>query len=177
MKPLSSTHRSRLQRRSQRASYDRELVNRVLDEGLVCHVAFVVDGEPVVLPTTYARVGDLLYLHGAAASRMLTTLCSGAPCCVTVTLLDGLVLARSVFHHSMNYRSVVLFGPAREVTDESERRLALDAIVEHVVPGRSECARSPTASELAATRVVALPISEGSTSSQDRRGRHRRRDA
>jgi nitroimidazol reductase NimA-like FMN-containing flavoprotein (pyridoxamine 5'-phosphate oxidase superfamily)/GNAT superfamily N-acetyltransferase len=159
---LSATHRSRVRRLKKRGSHDRELVHRVLDEGFVCHVGFVVDGEPYVLPTAYGRDGDTLYLHGAAASRMLQVLGSGARACVTVTLIDGLVLARSAFHHSMNYRSVVLFGPAREVTDPSEKARALDAIVDHIVPGRTAHARAPNAAELAGTKVVALAIDEGS---------------
>lgn len=162
MTELSATHRSRVRRLKKRGSYDREFVHRVLDEGFVCHVGFVVDGEPYVLPTAYGRDRDTLYLHGAAASRMLQVLGSGARACVTVTLIDGLVLARSAFHHSMNYRSVVLFGPAREVTDPSEKARALDAIVDHIVPGRSAHARAPNAVELSGTKVVALAIDEGS---------------
>jgi nitroimidazol reductase NimA-like FMN-containing flavoprotein (pyridoxamine 5'-phosphate oxidase superfamily)/GNAT superfamily N-acetyltransferase len=160
--PLTATGRSQVRRLKKRSSYDRALVHRVLDEGFVCHVGFVVDGEPYVLPTAYGRDGDTLYLHGAAASRMLHVLGSGAPACVTVTLVDGLVLARSAFHHSMNYRSVVLFGPAREVTNPGEKARALDAIVEHIVPGRTAHARAPNAAELSGTKVVALAIDEGS---------------
>lgn len=162
MTTLSLTGRSRLRRHRERGSHDRALAHRILDEGLICHVGFVVDGEPVVLPTAYGRIGDFVYLHGAAASRMLQLLGAGARVCLTVTLVDGLVLARSAFHHSMNYRSLVLFGPAREVTDPDERRRALDAIVEHVVLGRTPAVRAPNAPELARTRVVAVPIDEGS---------------
>jgi uncharacterized protein len=162
MTSLEATDRSRVRRREQRASYDRELVHRILDEALVCQVAFAVGEQPFVLPTNHGRLGDTLYLHGAVASRMLSVLAGGIPVCVTVTLLDGLVLARSAFHHSMNYRSVVLFGNARKVTDPDEIRSALEAIVEHVVPGRSRHARPPSDAELAATSVVALPIDEGS---------------
>lgn len=159
---LSSTHRSRARRLKKRASYDRALVHAILDEALVCHVAFVIDGEPFVIPTTHARVGDTLYVHGAATSRMLDVLGGGARISVAVTLLDGLVLARSAFHHSMNYRSVVLFGAARDVTHPDERARALDAIVDHVVPGRSQHVRAPNRAELAGTRVIALDIDEGS---------------
>jgi uncharacterized protein len=162
MTSLEATHRSRVRRREQRGSYDRELVHRILDEALVCQVAFAIGEQPFVLPTCHGRLGDTLYLHGAVASRMLSALAAGIPVSVTVTLLDGLVLARSAFHHSMNYRSVVLFGTAHQVTDPEQRRRALQAIVEHVVPGRSAHARAPTAAELAATTVVALPIDEGS---------------
>jgi nitroimidazol reductase NimA-like FMN-containing flavoprotein (pyridoxamine 5'-phosphate oxidase superfamily) len=145
-----------------RAAYEREIVYGILDEGLVCHVGFVVDGEPFVIPTAYGRDGDLLYLHGSPASRMLRGLQQGLPLCVTVTLLDGLVLARSAFHHSMNYRSAVVVGRAREVTDAEERLRALRAVVEHVVPGRWPDARRPDVKELAQTLVLALPIEEAS---------------
>src|SRR5207244_3797363 len=134
----------------------------ILDEGLVCHLGFVHDGHPFVLPTTYARVDDALYLHGSAASRMLRGLRDGIPVCVTVTLLDGLVLARSAFHHSMNYRSVVILGVATEVTDGAERLQALEAIVEHVNPGRWAQVRPPNERELKATMVLRLPIAEAS---------------
>src|SRR5437870_6604043 len=133
---LSPSERTRVRRLPARASYEPATIDAILDEGLVCHVGFVHDGQPFVLPTTYARVGDALYLHGSAASRMLRGLREGLPVCVTVTLLDGLVLARSAFHHSMNYRSVVILGVAAEVTDAAERLGALEAIVEHVNPGR-----------------------------------------
>lgn len=130
------TERTRLKRLPARASYERESVYGILDEGLVCHVGFVVNGEPVVIPTGYGRAGDTLYIHGSAASRMLRTLAGGVGVCVTVTLLDGLVLARSAFHHSMNYRSVVVFGKASVVEDAEEKVEALRAITEHIVPGR-----------------------------------------
>ena len=125
---IEPTERTRLRRLPQRAAYDRATVDAILDEGLMCHVGFAVDGQPYVMPTTYARVGDRLYVHGSAASRMLRTLADGVPVCVTVTLLDGLVLARSAFHHSMNYRSVVVLGTATQVTDEGRtaRRAAGD---------------------------------------------------
>jgi len=159
---LASTPRSRVRRQPKRGSHDRELIHRILDEGLVCHVGFVHEGQPVVIPTAYARSDDELYLHGAVANRMLGALAGGGPACVTVTLLDGLVLARSAFHHSMNYRSVVLFGIAREVTDPDEKARALDALVDHVAPGRVRHARASSPRELAVTRIVAFPISEGS---------------
>jgi nitroimidazol reductase NimA-like FMN-containing flavoprotein (pyridoxamine 5'-phosphate oxidase superfamily) len=156
------SERTRVRRRPARGAYDREVIDAILDEGLVCHVGFVHDGQPYVVPTTYARVGDLLYVHGAAASRMLRVLAEGVPVCVTVTLLDGLVLARSAFHHSMNYRSVVVLGVAAEVIDEAERLRALRAIVEHVVPGRWPVVRPPTSQELRATSVLRLPLAEAS---------------
>ena len=134
----------------------------MLDEGLVCHVGFVSEGQPFVVPSAYARLGDRLIIHGSAASRMLKALASGAPACVTVTLLDGLVLARSSFHHSMNYRSVVVVGKAEEIVLPAEKRRALDAIVEHIVPGRTAEVRPPSDKELRGTRVVALPIDEAS---------------
>jgi nitroimidazol reductase NimA-like FMN-containing flavoprotein (pyridoxamine 5'-phosphate oxidase superfamily) len=151
-----------VRRLPERARYDRATVDSILDEGFVCHVGFVDRGSPVVIPTAYARVGDVLYLHGAQANAALRSVASGEPACVTVTLLDGLVLARSAFHHSINYRSVVIFGKASEVTDLDEKRRAVDAIVEHIVPGRSADARNPTEAELRATRVVRMPIDEAS---------------
>ncbi len=151
-----------MRRLPDRARYDRETIHAILDEGLVCHVGFVDGGQPFVIPSAYARVGDRLVVHGSAASRMVKALASGAPACVTVTLLDGLVLARSGFHHSMNFRSVVVVGTATEVTDPTEKRRALDAIVEHVVPGRVGSLRPPSENELRATRLVALPLDEAS---------------
>jgi uncharacterized protein len=154
--------RVRVRRLAERGHYERSTINSILDEGLVCHVGFGESGSPVVIPMAYARTGDLIYLHGAVGNAVLRTLATGAPACVTVTLVDGLVLARSAFHHSLNYRSVVIFGSATEVTDIEEKRVALTAIVEHIVPGRSVDARSPTDGELRATRVVSLSISEAS---------------
>jgi hypothetical protein len=151
-----------VRRRSERGRYDRETIHAILDEGLVCCVAFVADGQPFAIPTAYARVGETLYLHGSPASRMLQGLAEGIPVCATVTLLDGIVLARSAFHHSMNYRSVVVLGRARAVQDAGERLLALRALVEHVAPGRFGDARGPSARELAQTSVLALPIAEAS---------------
>ncbi|MBO9539741.1 pyridoxamine 5'-phosphate oxidase family protein [bacterium] len=156
------TERSTIKRRAKRAAYDREVVHAILDEGLVGHVGFVADGQPFVIPMAYARIDETLYLHGAAASRLLRTLRAGADVCLSVTLLDGLVLARSAFHHSMNYRSVVVFGQASLVEDESAKREALRALTEHLTPGRWEVARQPSSAELAGTMVLALPIAEAS---------------
>jgi hypothetical protein len=156
------TGRSTLRRRRERGSYDRLTIDRILEEGLVCHVGFVVDGRPVVLPTAYGRSGDVLYVHGAAANAMLQALALGRQACVTVTLLDGLVLSRSAFHHSMNYRSVVLFGVATRVDDDDEKQRGVEAVIEHVLPGRTADARPPTPEELRSTLVVRFPISEGS---------------
>ncbi|MBH5333742.1 pyridoxamine 5'-phosphate oxidase family protein [Streptomyces pactum] len=145
-----------------RARYDRELVHAILDAEYVCHLGFVRDGAPVVLPTLYGRVGERLYLHGSTGSRPLRAAGDdpGLPVCVTVTHVDGLVLARSAFHHSINYRSVVVHGTARQVTDEAECRAALDALVDHVVPGRSADSRPASAKELAATAVIRLDLEE-----------------
>jgi nitroimidazol reductase NimA-like FMN-containing flavoprotein (pyridoxamine 5'-phosphate oxidase superfamily) len=156
------TPRSTVRRKKERGSYEREAIDRILAEGLICHIGFVVDDRPVVLPTAYGRGDDILYFHGAAANAMFRALAQGAPACVTVTLVDGLVLSRAAFHHSMNYRSVVLFGEASRVDDEDEKRSAVDAVLEHIVPGRGADARPPTAEELRATLVVRFPISEGS---------------
>ncbi|MER6736159.1 pyridoxamine 5'-phosphate oxidase family protein [Streptomyces puniciscabiei] len=150
-------------RSADRASYDRELVHAILDEGYVCHLGFVRDGAPVVLPTLYGRVGERLYVHGSTGSRPLRMTGEtdpGLPVCLTVTHVDGLVLARSAFHHSINYRSVVVHGIARQVTDPEERRLALDALVDHVVPGRAADSRPASKKELAATAVIRLDLDE-----------------
>jgi nitroimidazol reductase NimA-like FMN-containing flavoprotein (pyridoxamine 5'-phosphate oxidase superfamily) len=159
---MTPTARTQVKRLPKRGQYDRETVNQILDEGFICHVGFVQDGSPVVIPTGYARSGDRLYIHGSAASRMLRALDRGVEVCVTVTLLDGLVLARSAFHHSMNYRSVMIFGIAKAVTEEPEKTEALRLFTEHVVPGRWEQIRWPTAQELKATTVLSLPIEEAS---------------
>lgn len=156
------SERTRVRRVPQRGVYDRATIEAILDEGLVCHVGFVVEGQPYVIPTNYGRVGDRLYLHGSPASRMLRSLRDGLPVCVTVTLLDGLVLARSAYHHSMNYRSVVVLGTAVEVTDPAERLLGLEAVSEHVLRGRWAEVRPPSDKELRATMVLRLPISEAS---------------
>ncbi|MEV7795283.1 pyridoxamine 5'-phosphate oxidase family protein [Streptomyces sp. NPDC087512] len=150
-------------RSPERASYDRELVHAILDEGYVCHLGFVRDGAPVVLPTLYARVGERLYVHGSTGSRplrMTGTADPGLPVCLTVTHVDALVLARSAFHHSINYRSVVVHGTAYDVTDPEEKRTALDALVDHVVPGRSGDSRPGNKKELAATAVIRLDLDE-----------------
>jgi len=154
------TPRTRVVREPQRAVYDREVVNQILDEAFLCHVGFVADGQPFVIPTSYGRDGDLLYIHGSAASRMLRNLNQGVPVCITVTLLDGLVLARSVFNHSMNYRSVVILGVATLVDDPAEKLAALRALSEHILPHRWDDARQPNEKELKATSVLRLPISE-----------------
>jgi uncharacterized protein len=156
------TDRTKLKRLPKRGQYDRESVNAILDEGFICHVGFVVDGQPFVIPTGYARVNDKLYIHGSQASRMLRTLVNGVDVCLTVTLVDGLVLARSAFHHSMNYRSVVVFGKAELVANREEKLAALFALSEHFVRGRWNDVREPTEQELVATSVLALPLAEAS---------------
>ncbi|MFS8199994.1 pyridoxamine 5'-phosphate oxidase family protein [Streptomyces sp. CWNU-52B] len=150
-------------RSRERAAYDHEQVHSILDEGYVCHLGFVRDGLPVVLPTLYARVGERLYVHGSTGSRPLRMAGQtdpGLPVCLTVTHVDGLVLARSAFHHSLNYRSVVVHAVARQVTDPDEKREALDALVDHVVPGRSADSRPANTKELAATTVLRLDLDE-----------------
>ena len=159
---LSRTERTKLRRKAERGRYDRDTVAAILDEALICHVGFAVDGRPWVVPTAFARVGESVYLHGATGNFALRALAAGAEACVTVTLLDGLVLARSAFHHSMNYRSVMLFGRAQRVTDDEEKHAALVAIVDHMVPGRSGATRLPSPAELRSTLVVRFPIEEGS---------------
>ncbi len=159
---LDPTSRTALRRRHERGTYERDVVDAVLDEGLVCHVGFNAAHGPVVLPMTYVRVGDDLYVHGASGNDMLRHLVGEADVCVTVTLLDGLVFARSAFHHSMNYRCVVLFGRPVRVTDLDELQAMAAALLDHLAPGRSADARPPTAEELRATLVIRLPITEGS---------------
>lgn len=159
---LEQTPKTTLKRLPKRGVFQREEIYAILDEALICHAGFVVDGAPVVIPTIHWRENDTLYFHGSAASRMLRSLREGVDACVTVTLLDGLVLARSAFHHSMNYRSVVVFGKAREVVDREEKLRALDALVEHVVRGRSAEVRGANETELKATMVLAMPIEEAS---------------
>lgn len=155
--------RVRLRRKRERGSYDRAVIHAILDEALIAHLGIVDrDGQPFVIPTLHARSGDVVYCHGSTASRTLRTLAEGAPVCLTVSLLDGLVLARSAMHHSANYRSAVLVGRARLVDDEEEKRAALKAAVEHIVPGRWDDVRAPTANELTATSVLAIPIEEAS---------------
>jgi uncharacterized protein len=160
MSEFKPTERTQVRRLPNRGAYDSETVFPILDEGLICHVGFSVEGQPFVIPTGYARVDDTLYIHGSAASRMLRTLAEGIQVCVTVTLLDGLVLARAAFHHSMNYRSVVILGRATLVEDRAEKIKALEAFTEHIVRGRWNEVRSPTESELKATTVLALPLAE-----------------
>ena len=160
MPQFEKTERTRIRRMPKRASYDVAVVEAILAEGLYCHVGFSVDGQPYVIPTIYARIEDHLYLHGSAASRMLGAIGGRMPVCVTVTLLDGLVLARSGFHHSMNYRSVVVLGQATEVTDPDEKMAALKAIVDHVMVGRWEDVREPSTQELKATSVIRVPLEE-----------------
>lgn len=154
------TARTRLVREAHRAVYDREAVYRILDEGFLCHVGFSVDGQPFVIPTSYGRKDASLYIHGSAASRMLREMKDGVPVCITVTLLDGLVLARSVFNHSMNYRSVVILGKATLVDDPEERLAALRVLSEHILPSRWDDARQPNERELKATSVLRVPIEE-----------------
>lgn len=155
-----ASRRSTVRRLARRASYDPEVVFGILDAAFVAHVSFVHDDHPFVIPMVYVRRGEELMLHGAAASRLLST--SGTPMSACVTLLDGLVYARSQFHHSVNYRSVVILGVAREITDDAEKRVFLDAIVDRFSPGRTQVVRGPNPKELAATRVLALPITEAS---------------
>jgi len=154
------TARTRVVREPQRAIYDRPTIYRILDEGFICHVGFVVDGQPFVIPTSYGRDGDVLYIHGSAASRMLRNGATGIPVCVTVTLLDGLVLARSIFNHSMNYRSVVVLGTATAIDDRDAKLAALRVLSEHIIPGRWKDSRQPNEKELKATTVLRLPIEE-----------------
>ncbi len=158
---LSPTPRTTLQRLRERGRTDRADLDAVLEAGLVCHLGVVIGGVPVVLPTGYGRIGDSLYLHGSSANRSLLG-AAGQQVCVTITLLDGLVCARAVFHHSMNYRSAVVFGEARLVTEADEKLAALRAVTNHLVPGRWEHSRQPTRKELAATAVLALPLDEAS---------------
>jgi len=160
MSDFTPTERTQVKRLPKRGKYERETVFAILDAGFVCHVGFNVDGQPYVIPTNYGRSGDTVYLHGSAASRMLRTLSEGVPVSVTVTHVDGLVLARSAFHHSVNYRSVVILGTARLVTDPTEKMEALRVFTEHVMKGRWDDVRQPTEQELKATTVLALPLEE-----------------
>src|SRR5271169_7108952 len=154
------TARTRVVREADRAVYDRETVYRILDEGFLCHAGFVVDGQPFVIPTSYGRKDASLYIHGSAASRMLRQFKDGVPICITVTLLEGLVLARSIFNHSMNYRSVVVLGKAVLVDDPAEKLAALRVLSEHILPGRWDDSRQPNERELKATSVLRVPIEE-----------------
>ena len=159
---LSQTDRTKLKRLPKRGHFDRETVYGILDEGFICHVGFAPEGQPFVIPTGYARVDDKLYIHGSQASRMLRTLAGGLDACVTVTIIDGLVLARSAFHHSMNYRSVVIFGHATLVEDREEKYKALVALSEHIIRGRWAEIREPTENEMIMTTVLELPLVEAS---------------
>ena len=161
-KEFAPTDRTKLKRIPKRGNFDRASVYSILDEGFVCHVGFTTDNQPFVIPTGYARSGDTLLIHGSAASRMMRSLSGGIDVCVTVTLIDGLVLARSAFHHSVNYRSVVIFGKARRIEDEREKLEALYAFTEHIVPNRWNEIREPNALELKATTVLSLPLEEAS---------------
>ena len=158
--PYVPTPRTRLVREADRAVYDREAAYRILDEGFLCHVGFVTDGQPFVIPTSYGRRDDSLFIHGSAASRMLRTVKESVPVCITVTLLDGLVLARSIFNHSMNYRSVVVLGKATLVDDPVEKIEALRLLSEHIIPGRWADSRQPNERELKATSILRVPIDE-----------------
>lgn len=159
---LAPTDRTTLRRKADRGDYERDAMHAIIDEALVAHVGFAVDGQPWVIPMTFARVGDTLYLHGASGNHMLRALAQGGEACVTFTLLDGLVLSRSAFHHSMNYRSVVVYGRAREVTDPTEKFDAQRALVEHVVRGRAADARLPNQRELDQTTILAISLDEAS---------------
>ena len=156
------TQHTTVKRHPERGAYDRATIDSILDEALICHLGFVVEGRPFVIPTIHARDGDTLYVHGSPASRMLRAAKEGFDICVTVTLLDGLVLARSVYNHSMNYRSVVVLGRAREVTDRDEKLRAMQRVVEHVVPGRWNDARRPSDGEIKGTTILALALDEAS---------------
>lgn len=162
MENFRPTERTTLKRLPKRGNYEREVVNAILDEGFICHVGFVVDGRVFVIPTGYGRAEDMLYIHGSAASRMLRNLRAGIDVCVTVTLIDALVLARSAFHHSMNYRSVIIFGRAQVIEDAVEKRKALQVFTDHIMLRRWEESRQPNEQELRATMVLALPLTEAS---------------
>jgi len=162
MSQLAQTERTTLKRLPKRGSFDREVINAILDEGFVCHVGFIADDKPVVIPTGYARVDEHLIIHGSQASRMLRALGKGIDVCVTVTLIDGLVLARSAFHHSMNYRSVVIFGRAQVIDGRADKRAALRALSKHMIPGRWDYVREPNESELQQTTVLSVPLAEAS---------------
>jgi nitroimidazol reductase NimA-like FMN-containing flavoprotein (pyridoxamine 5'-phosphate oxidase superfamily) len=160
MEKFAATERTTLKRLPKRGEYDRTAVYQILDEAFICHVGFVVDGQPYVIPTGYARIADKLYIHGSAASRMLRSIAEGIEVCVTVTLVDGLVLARSAFHHSMNYRSVVALGKATIVEDAEEKFAALKAFTDHIIANRWDEVREPNEQEMKATMVLALPLVE-----------------
>lgn len=162
MRTFDKTPRNTVRRLAKRGSYDSDTIYPIIDEAKICHVGFSIDGQPFIIPTIHARHEDSLYLHGSKSSRMLEHLRAGNPMCVSITLLDGLVLARSVFHHSMNYRSVVLFGQGKLIEDDGDKTLALEVLTNHVVPGRWDDARRPTRKELDATVVIEMPIDSAS---------------
>ncbi len=162
MTQFTKTEKNRIKRLPKRGNYDRETIYRILDEALICHVGFAEKGQPCVIPINFARVDDSIVLHGAKASRLLKHIETGHPVCIEATIVDGLVLARSIFHHSVNYRSVVLFGKGHPVEGEREKLSALKAITEHLIPGRWQEARLPSRKELNATRVVSIKIDEAS---------------
>ena len=159
---IAVTARTRVKRLPKRASYDRDVINAILDTALVCHVGFAIDGQPYVIPTLQVRIGDRLYIHGSAASRMLGNAANGTPLAVTVTHVDGVVMARSAFHHSVNYRSVILLGVATLVTGYSEKLAVMKGLIDHVAPGRWDHIRQPNEKELDATSVLSIPIEEAS---------------
>lgn len=162
MSDIQVTSRTKLGRLPERGSHDREVIHQILDEGFVCHVGFAINGQPFVVPTGYGRSGDHIYFHGSAASRMVRNLSSGVPVCITVTLVDALVLARSIFHHSMNYRSVMILGTAIPVEDHAEKLEALRVISDNIIRGRWDEVREPNDQELKATSVLKVPIHEAS---------------
>jgi len=162
MRQLTPTDRTTIRRKKDRGQYDVETIHAILDEGIVCHVGFALEEQPWMIPTAHVRIDDSLFLHGATGNHALRALATGIPACVTVTLVDGLVLARSAFHHSINYRSVVIFGSAERVDDEEQKAAVLHALVEHLVPGRTTDARQPTNEELRSTLVLRIPIDEAS---------------
>ena len=157
-----ATKRTRVKRLPKRGHYDRATIDAILDEAILCHIGFEADGQPYVIPSLHARVGDVLYLHGSSASRMMRRLAEGVACCVTVTLVDGVVLARGVFDQSVNYRSVLVLGEARLVDDPAEKLAALEALTNQLVPGRWADTKPPTRQQLKATSILALPIDEAS---------------
>jgi uncharacterized protein len=159
---IEPTEKTLLKRLPKRGNFDRDVINEILDEAFICHVGFVANGKPYVIPTAYGRVGDEMYIHGSSASRMMKSLADGIDLCVTVTLIDGLVLARSAFNHSINYRSIVIMGNAEMVVGDDEKMKALEAFTEHLIPGRWKDVRQPTEQELKATSVLRLPINEAS---------------
>jgi nitroimidazol reductase NimA-like FMN-containing flavoprotein (pyridoxamine 5'-phosphate oxidase superfamily) len=167
MDAYEPTERTRVRRKPGRGSYERDLVDQILDEALICHLGFVEGGQPYVIPTIHARVGSTLYLHGSPASRTLRTLADGVDCCVTATLVDGVVLARSARQHSLNYRSTMVFGIARQVQDCAEKAKALEAVVEHIAPGRAAEARAPSEDELDSTEILSLELNEVSAKVRD----------